>query len=396
VPITFPNGFLWGTATAAHQVEGGNWANDWWEFEHRPDTPIHEPSADACDHYHRYADDIRLLAELGFGVYRFSIEWSRIEPEEGEFSRAALQHYRRMAASCLEHGVQPCVTFHHFTSPRWVAADGAWANPQVVDRFARFCERAVDALGDLIAIACTINEPNIVSLMGSMIGLWPPGHSDIAEYAAVDANLIAAHQRAVPILKGGPGDFPVGLTLSMGDWWIEGGEANPETRRTLDQIRHHHEGKFLEAARGDDFVGVQAYSRTRLDANGMGVGPEPGVKVVESMGYEYWPQALAVAIRYAAEVAGVPIIVTENGIGTDDDAERIAFVTEALTGMAGCIEDGLDVRGYIAWSLLDNFEWAFGYVPRFGLVAVDRATQQRTPKDSARWLGAVARANRLD
>jgi beta-glucosidase len=120
------------------------------------------------------------------------------------------------------------------------------------------------------------------------------------------------------------------------------------------------------------------------------------VKVVESMGYEYWPQALAVAIRYAAEVARVPIIVTENGIGTDDDAERIAFVAEALTGVAGCIDDGIDVRGYIAWSLLDNFEWAFGYVPRFGLVAVDRATQQRTPKDSARWLGAVARANRLD
>src|SRR5262249_3518540 len=197
----FPTGFLWGTATAAHQVEGGNWANDWWEFEHRKGTPCAEASGDACDHYHRYADDLRVVADLGLGVYRFSVEWSRIEPEEGEFSRAALQHYRRVATTCRDLGVMPCITFHRFTSPRWVAADGAWANPSTIDRFARFCERTVDALGDLIAIACTINEPNIVALMGHLIGSFAPGHSDVDEYLAVGRHLVAAHRKVVPILE---------------------------------------------------------------------------------------------------------------------------------------------------------------------------------------------------
>jgi beta-glucosidase len=155
--ITFPEGFLWGTATAAHQVEGGNWNNDWWAWEHAPDTPCKEPSGDACDHWDRYPDDIALLADLGFGVYRFSLEWSRIEPEEDEWSRVALDHYRRMCATCREHGLTPVVTFHHFTTPRWLAARGGLENPETAERFGRFCERATGALGDLIDWACTIN-----------------------------------------------------------------------------------------------------------------------------------------------------------------------------------------------------------------------------------------------
>jgi beta-glucosidase len=177
----------------------------------------------------------------------------------------------------------------------------------------------------------------------------------------------------------------------MGDWWApEGAEE------MLARTRHMHEGQFLEASRGDDFVGVQAYSRTRLSADGLPIGPEDGVPVVSSMGYEYWPQALEIAVRHAVDVARVPVYVTENGIGTDDDGERIRYVTAALHGLARCIDDGLDVRGYFYWSLLDNFEWALGYVPRFGLVAVDRATQERTPKPSAQWLGDVARTGVLD
>ena len=140
--LAFPDGFVWGTATAAHQVEGGNWNNDWWAWEHMPDTPCVEPSADACDHYHRYPDDVRLLASLGFTAYRFSLEWSRVEPEEGHFSRAALDHYRRMCAACHEHGLEAIVTYHHFTTPRWVVARGGWTEPPTADRFARFCERA--------------------------------------------------------------------------------------------------------------------------------------------------------------------------------------------------------------------------------------------------------------
>ena len=176
----------------------------------------------------------------------------------------------------------------------------------------------------------------------------------------------------------------------MGDWWAPEGCDEVVTR-----TREMHEGQHLAAAVGDDFIGVQAYSRTRLTPEGLPDGPEPGVEVLD-MGYEYWPDALEVSIRHAAEVTGSPVYVTENGIGTTDDTARIRYVTDALGGLGRCLDDGIDVRGYFYWSLLDNFEWAHGYQPQFGLVAVDRATQVRTPKPSAAWLGAIARANTLD
>jgi beta-glucosidase len=387
--FTFPDGFVWGTATAAHQVEGGNWNNDWWAFEHDPTSGTAEPSGDACDHLWHYPADVAMLADLGFGAYRFSLEWSRIEPEEGEFSNAALDHYRRMCTTTRDLGLLPVVTFHHFTTPRWAIRDGGWADPAIVDRFGRFCERAVAALGDEIGLACTINEPNIVSLMGFLVGAFPPGHHDLGEYATANEHLKAAHRRAYDAIKAGPGDFPVGSCVAMGDWWIPDG-----AEEALVRTREMHEGQHLAAAAGDDFIGVQAYSRTRLTGEGLPDGPEPGVEVLD-MGYEYWPQALEVSIRHAAEVTGSPVYVTENGIGTTDDTQRIRYVTDALAGVRRCLDDGVDVRGYFYWSLLDNFEWALGYMPRFGLVGVDRATQGRTVKPSAEWLGAIARANAL-
>ncbi len=388
--ISFPDGFVWGTATAAHQVEGGNWNNDWWAWEHAPNTVCPEPSGDAVDHYWRYPQDIATLGALGFGAYRFSIEWSRIEPEEGEFSRAALDHYRRMLGTCLENGLLPVVTFHHFTTPRWATTGDTWADPVTAERFARFCERAVDALGDLIGMANTINEPNVVALIGYMIGVFPPAKQNADLYVRASDVLIDGHKRAYEVLKAGPGDFPVGLTLSMGDWYTP-----PGGEEALAGIRRQHEDIYLEAARGNDFFGVQAYSRTRLDERGLPMGPEAGVEVLD-MGYEYWPQALEVAIRHAADVAQVPVYVTENGIGTTDDDQRIRFVTSALEGVGRCLDDGIDVRGYFYWSALDNFEWAYGYKPQFGLIAVDRDTQLRRLKPSAQWLGGVARANRLE
>jgi beta-glucosidase len=394
----FPDGFLWGTATAAHQVEGGNWNNDWWAWEHAPGTKCEEVSGDACDHFWRYPPDLDLLVDLGFAAYRFSLEWSRIEPEAGEFSLAALDHYKRVIAACRERGLLPVVTFHHFSTPRWAAAGGAgiagdaggWADPVTADRFARFCERAVAHLGDGIGMACTINEPNIVTLMGWLMGMFPPAREDDLDgYVRATETMVAAHHRAVDALKAGPGDFPVGLTLSMSDWGAE-----PGTEEHIAQYRAHHEDVYLEAARGDDFVGVQAYSRTRVGPRGV-LGPEPGVEVLP-MGYEYWPSAAEAAIRHAAEVAGVPVYVTENGIGTDDDDQRVRYVRESLEGVARTIADGIDVRGWFHWSLLDNFEWAFGYRTRFGLVAVDRATQARTVKRSAAAVAAIVRANSLD
>ena len=385
-----PEGFLWGVAGAAHQIEGGNWNSDWWAFEHTPGSGCAEPSGDACDSWHRYPDDIKLVRDLGFAAYRFSIEWCRIEPEDGEFSRAALDHYRRVIATCHEHGLAPVVTFHHFTTPRWMADRGGWAEPEVVDKFARFCERSAAHFGDLIAMGCTINEPNVVSLLGYLMKQFPPGKQDFGLFAKANEHLRAAHARAYDVLKAGPGDYPVGLTLSMSDWWTpDGGDEGLERARAM------HEDIFLEAARGNDYIGVQAYTRTRIGLDGLPMDPEPGVPIVESMGYEYWPQSLEASIRHAIDVSGVPVYVTENGIGIDDDTTRIEFVTESLAGLGRCLADGLDVRGYFYWSLLDNFEWAEGYKPRFGLVGVDRETFVRTPKPSAAWLGAAAKANTL-
>jgi beta-glucosidase len=393
MPRRFPDGFEWGTATAAHQVEGGNWNNDWWAWEHAEGTPCVEPSGDACDQYHRYEEDIRLLAALGFGTYRFSIEWARIEPEEGFISKAELDHYRRVCATCLAYGIRPVVTFHHFTSPRWVAADGGWTNPKVVDRFGRYCERAVAHLGDLVDRACTINEPDVVAFVTYAIGAFPPGTLDKGLRDAAHQNFVDAHARAVEVLKSGRGDFPVGLTLSMSDYQAVPADDEAAIARR-DRIRRSVEDRYLEAARTDDFIGVQTYSRSRIGPDG-DLGGEEGVPQL-IMGYEYYPEALAATIRRAWEVTEqTPILVTENGIGTDDDEQRIAYVTTALGGVLDCIDEGIDVGGYTYWSMLDNFEWAFGYGPRFGLIDVDRATQERRVKPSGHWLGAIARSNEL-
>jgi beta-glucosidase len=381
-----PDGFIWGTATSAHQVEGGNWNSDWWAWEHTAESPCAEPSGDACDHYHLYPGDLDLLAALGFGAYRFSIEWARIEPEEGEFSTAQLEHYRRVLAGCRERGLAPFVTFHHFTLPRWVAGLGGWLELATAERFARYCERATEHLGDLMAAACTINEPNIVARFGYESGLFPPGQTDPSACARASEVFVEAHLRARDAIGQHTGDVPVGLTLAMSDYQaVDGGEA----RR--DELRARREDIFLEAARDDDFIGVQTYTRTRVDSDGE-LGPEEGVETT-LMGYEFWPDALEATIRRAWDVTGhTPVVVTENGIAAAEDGRRVAFVTRALAGVRRALRDGIDVRGYFYWSALDNFEWAHGYRPTFGLVAVDRSTQERSPKPSAEWLGQIARS----
>ena len=387
----FPKGFLWGTATAAHQVEGGNWNNDWWMWEHTLGSGCVEPSGDACDHYHRYRQDLALVGGLGFNAYRFSIEWSRIQPEPGLWSNAALDHYRRVCEACHEHGLAPMVTFHHFTTPRWVAHHGGWEDPDTASRFADFCARSAERLGDLISWAATFNEPNVVAMMGYQSGLFPPGRHDPQLRREVTDVMLDAHRQASAALRAASGSFPVGLTLSMTDFWaVDGGEER------VARYRRAGEDPWLEAARDDDFLGVQTYTRMLVGAGGP-IGNEPGVPTTQ-MGYEDWPDALGGCIRRASAVLGpdVPIIVTENGISTDDDDRRIAFVRRALRQVLACVAGGIDVRGYVYWSMLDNFEWAFGYGPKFGLIAVDRVTLDRSPKPSAAWLGDLARSGRLD
>lgn len=406
--FTFPKGFLWGAATSAHQVEGGNVNNDSWVMEHVPGSLFVEPSGDAVDHYHRYREDIALLAELGFNAYRFSIEWARIEPEEGQFSYAALEHYRRVLATCHEHGLTPIVTYHHFTSPRWLMTEGGWEGKQTPSRFARYCERATRHLGDLIGAACTMNECNLGLLLATM-GVFPPTEIMRSTPAWVEAaqrlqiapnafapfqmiaspraieTFMAAHQSAVQAIKAAGGNFPVGMTLAIADIQAgEGGEAMAA------QLHQRINGDFLEQLGGDDFVGVQTYSRMRFNAEGKLLPPPEGAEV-DMNGGEFYPQALEATIRYANAKAGIPVIVTENGIATSDDSQRIRYTELALQGIANCLADGLDVRGYCHWTLFDNFEWIFGYRLTMGLIGVDRQTMTRTVKPSARWLGAIAR-----
>ena len=385
--VNFPDQFLWGTATAAHQIEGGNVNNDWWEFEHDPTSGCVDVSGDACDSFNRYPEDIALVADLGLGAYRFSLEWSRIEPEEGEFSLVALDHYRRMAATCHEHGITPVVTFHHFTHPRWLSAVGVWEARHAPDRFARYCERVTAHLGDLIGMACTLNEPNVVATMGWRLGIFPPRVRDRGRRDAVNQALVTAHRLGADAIRSGRGEAPVGLTLSMVDY-----EAAPGGQEWVERIRRPTEDVFLEGTGGDDFIGVQTYTRRRMGPGGA-LPPEEGVPTTQ-MGYEFWPEALEGTIRRAWEMTGgLPVYVTENGIGTGDDPSRIEYVTRALNGVRRCLDDGLDVRGYFYWSLLDNFEWVLGYGPTFGMVKVDRSTFERRPKPSAAWYGELARTN---
>ncbi|MBK5223199.1 MAG: family 1 glycosylhydrolase [Acidimicrobiia bacterium] len=387
---SFPDGFRWATATAAHQIEGGNWNSDWWRWEHTLGSGVAEPSGDACDSWHRWEDDADLVGEMGLGSYRFSVEWARIEPEMGHFSIAALDHYRRVCEGLRRRGIEPVVTLHHFTSPRWLADRGGWEHPETADRFARYAERVAAHLGDVMGRACTINEPNIVASIGWGYGAFPPGVHDWERVPAVQEVFVDAHRKGVEAIRAAAPGVPVGLTLSMTDYQaVDGGEEKMTHRRTA------MEDVYLAATAGDDFVGVQTYTRERFGPQGR-LPNEDGVTVLP-MGYELWPDALEATVRRAWEVTGgeVPILVTENGIGTDDDRQRIEFLHGSLAGLLRAIDDGIEVLGYTCWSLLDNFEWAYGYRPHFGLVEVDRTTFQRTPKPSARWFGEVARANAL-
>jgi beta-glucosidase len=347
-----------------------------------------EASGPACDHVHRYAEDIALLAGAGLDCYRFSVEWSRIEPSEGKFVESWLRHYRAVCACCAAHGMLAVPTLHHFTNPRWIAQAGGWEDKRTAARFATFCRVVAEGLGDLAALIITINEPNIVALLGYENGVFPPGRRDVAARRRVSDTFIDGHRRAVEAVRVAAPGVPVGLALAMADW-----QALPGGERELEEIRRLREDIFLEATDGDDFVGVNTYTRHRIGADGW-VGNEPGVELTAA-GYEYWPEALGPTLRHAWALTGgrTPLIVTESGIATDDDARRVEYIDRAVASMRGAMADGLDVRGYLYWSALDNFEWNHGYAQRFGLIAVDRETQERTPKPSLAHLGKIARSS---
>ena len=421
--LTFPPDFLWGAATAGHQVEGGNTNSDWWEWENRAGAPVAEPSGAACEHFTRYADDVALLADAGLNTYRYSIEWSRVEPVEGRFDQAALDHYRAMTQVVVDAGVTPMVTLNHFTVPQWFAAKGGWTAPDAAACFGRYCEQVVRAIGPLVQWWCTLNEPGNVAVGGYLGALgWPPGTQRYDDWKRAARGLTEAHTRGLAVVKSLHPEARVGATHGMIEWL-----PSPAARPAVDQVRRLFEDAFLEVCGNDDFLGVQSYTRIpvplprvlgpgvraamavpavrerllpvliRQSTHEFGDAPanNDGVRRTE-MGYEFWPEAIAATLRRAAELhPGKDLVVTEHGIATSDDAERIEFVTRGLAAVHELMTEGLPVRGYVHWSLLDNFEWTLGFRPKFGLIAVDRATQQRTVRPSARFLGDVARTATL-
>lgn len=415
----FPEGFLWGAATAAHQVEGGNDNCDTWAEEWAEGSPYVDKSGDAIDHYHRFRDDIALLASLGLKAYRFSVEWARVEPREGEFSAEALAHYRAVVDACVEHGLEPVITLHHFTSPKWLMPLGGWRGERTPALFARYVERVMPALGTAVKRVVTLNECNIGVLLQSMfasLGFVPPIGVDVkswrapgwrnsaaqacgtdaATYCAFQmagdergvATISAAHVAAREVIRRVAPGVQVGLALALSQpQHIPGGEESAA------RMWHGNFRQWLPAIQGDDFFALQNYTREIHGPDGQVAPPADA----ESTGarYEFAPQAVASVARRVAHELKLPILITENGYCGDDDTRRVEFLQQALAGLHAAIADGVPLIGYTCWSGFDNFEWVFGYAMRFGLIAVDRSTQQRTPKPSAHLLGTIARDNAL-
>lgn len=403
----FPDGFLWGCATAAHQVEGGNHNSDWWEFERNGGILTGDSSDPACDHYRRFREDFRLLRSLQQNAHRLSIEWSRIEPAPGEFDQQQLEHYRAVLAELRVQGMAAMVTLHHFTSPIWFAERGGWSASGAADAWLPFVRRVAEELGGLVTLWCTLNEPNIYAIQGWLTGEFPPGRrGDVRGVYRVLANLAQAHEAAYRELKRLTPDVPVGLAQHR--WLML--PAPPRKRRDVIAagaaqvamerwpVGRARLQRVIDAS--GDYLGLNHYTGSfvafdlRRPKDQFIRRFNPPDAPVSDFGWAIRPEWL----RFALEELGAmnkPVYVTENGVASADDRRRQEFLVSALSEVWEAIQAGVDVRGYFHWTSLDNFEWAHGYSMQFGLIGVDRKTQRRRIKPSG-WLYArFAEANAL-
>jgi beta-glucosidase len=403
----FPDGFLWGTSSAAHQVEGDNRNSDWWEFEQEPGRIANGDTSEiACDHYHRYREDFTLLRELSQNAHRLSIEWSRIEPSQGEFDSRQIRHYRDVLGELREQGIQPMVTLHHFTNPLWFIRKGGWAAAGSAHAFLPYVYRVVEELGDLVTFWCTINEPNIFAANGWITGEFPPGRrGDLASTYRVLSNMRRAHEMAYVAIKRRWPDSPVGLShhkflfmpasasrrdrlaaqtaqLAVDRWPVAPGRLRKVVEATSDfvGIAHYH-GQCV------------AFDPRRPQEQFIRRFNVPGVPVTE-LGWSSDPAWMR-AVLNDLKGLGKPVYITENGLAAADDQKREGYLNEVLSNVRLAIQDGVDVRGYFHWTNTDNFEWARGYQAHFGLIAVDRVTLERTVKPSGRMYSRIAKANGL-
>ena len=415
-----------GAATAAHQVEGNNVNSDFWTMEHIPGTMYKEPSLNAVDHYHKYKEDIQLLVDAGLNTYRFSIEWARIEPAKGNFDKNEIDHYRQVLEFCHQNNITPIVTLHHFSSPKWLISEGGWESESTIEYFGTYSRYVVSELGHLMPYICTINEANmgkqITKIMkrmtangsnsankensvdvqvglnvdmktkmetyfralGESFGIDPRNVQSFLAPRTENGEIIImkCHEKVRNVIKEVNPSIKVGITFSLYDHQaLPGGEPYAEKEQYEDFLN------YLPFLQEDDFLGVQNYSRKIHGPDGI-VKPDETTRLTK-MGYEFYPEALGNVLRFVSKYWDKPIIVTENGISTDNDEERVEFIERALAGVHQCLEEGINVIGYTYWSLLDNFEWQLGYAQTFGLIAVDRTTQTRYPKESLSFLGNI-------
>ena len=415
--LPFPEGFLWGTTTAAHQVEGNNANNDWWAFEHRQGAIWHgDHSGLACDWWRNAEADFDLVAAMGHNTHRLSVEWSRIEPEEGIFDPAAIARYREMLTGLHQRGIEPMVTLFHFSSPQWLARQGGWRNPAVVGHFRRFVRHTAEQLGDLVRLWCTINEPNVYASAGYLLGTHAPGEKNPRHCFQVLSHQLQAHAAAYRVIKALDGNTQVGLVVNIIAFEpLDSGRVSARAARLVDYLFHGlafrsvtdgklgfplgpglaTHGPLLDSV---DFWGVNYYTRQRVSLQRQFLKPTPGAEVSDSGQSgpygELYPEGMYRVLKRTASL-GKPIYITENGLPDADDDQRPRYLLTHLAQAQRAIAEGADVRGYYHWSLMDNFEWAEGWALRFGLIALDEKTQVRTPRRSAQLYTDIIRANAI-
>lgn len=383
----WPKKFLWGAATSAHQVEGHN-HNDWTEWEKLGKVKNHERSGDACDHYNLFREDFALAKELGHNAHRLSIEWSRIEPTPGVFDTAAIDHYRQVLQELHRLGIEPLVTLHHFTNPVWVAQQGGWTNRQTVAAFGRYVSFVMRELGSLATWWITINEPTVYSSMAHIGAYWPPVRRSYAAAWVTIRNFAAAHQLAYQIIKRHYPHARVGAANNL--MYFTAVRPGNILDRALWQFSHywHNQWWLDQTYLSQDFIGLNYYFHHPLRFRWTKVvnliAPVNIANRPRSdIGWEIHPVGLGCLLEWLQHYHR-PIVITENGLADAQDHQRAAFIRDHVQEVERAISHGVDVRGYLYWSLLDNFEWREGFTPRFGLVEVDYHTQTRTVRDSAK------------
>ncbi len=421
--LLFPPGFLWGTATSAHQVEGGNDKNQFWAWEQGTGRVWHDQrSGRACDWWERAEEDLAVAAELGQNTHRLSIEWSRIEPADGIFDDRPLERYRRLLERMRELGLEPMVTLYHFTHPQWLEAQGGWLNPETVARFARYCARAVEALGDQVRLWCTINEPMIVASLSYLFGRRPPQQRSLGNAMRVAANLLLGHAAAYHAVHRVRPDGQAGLTshIRLFDPARPGSPLDRTVAYLLDYIFNRIpvlatiDGRLRipltptgrrvpELANTCDLIGLDYYTRDLVAFDLRRPGElfgrrfyAPGTERCDP-GWrgdfgEIYPQGLRRCVETFAGL-GKPIYVTEVGWTDAADTRRPRALLTHVAELWRAIAAGAPVRGLYHWSLVDNYEWDEGWGVRFGLIELDPVTQVRTPRRSAEVYAAIARAN---